>query len=142
MTKLKNNYVIDLNNVYSVSIFFEFCSETPMHVIAKNGEQIIKKSDFNELKWFPNPGAHEMVKFYDLNKGTMGEKLASTIIEYLDKNTKEPCMWLFPNNSVSVACKYHKDVDISKLLNHASRRDLERQINMRMVLENNKVTCK
>ena len=58
----------------------------------------------------------------------MGDKMASTVIEYLDKETGKPVLMLFPTT-----CYIFDGYENNYMqhLNHASRRDFEHQIKMR-----------
>ena len=58
----------------------------------------------------------------------MGEKLARTIVEYLDKDTRETVALLFPTNRV---VHNPMDPDFISRMNHATRRDFKRQMAIR-----------
>ena len=53
-------------------------------------------------------------------------KLASTIVEYLDKETGEPIAYLYPNCDI-VSEQYDTLPKLMARLNHATRQDLMRQ---------------
>lgn len=97
MTVLKNTYVVKIT---PVSEFFEQCDSTKFSIITINGQGIQQSSDFTEMKDFPNPAANFMARSFNNAKEIIGENLAQTIVEYLDKDTKEPVLILFPTNTV------------------------------------------
>ena len=70
-----------------------------------------------------------MVGVFDKLEPVMGTRLASTIVEYLDKETNEPVAMLFPTNEIM----YREDAshDFTSRLNHATRQDLKRQMSVR-----------
>jgi hypothetical protein len=61
----------------------------------------------------------------------LDKKTASTIIEYLDKDTNQPVLYVFPHG-VHINDGY--ETTYAKHLNHASRRDLDKQIKLRQEL--------
>ena len=61
----------------------------------------------------------------------MGEKMASTIVEYLDKETGRPVLMLVPT-TCHIFDGYENNY--MERLNHASRRDLEYQMRKREML--------
>lgn len=137
--KKKNTYVVHFSALNNLEVF-EYCDTTPMRVVTVNGKSVQNISGWASMTQFPNPGAHNMVTAFKKLQPIMGEKLASTIVEYLDKDTYEPVAMLFPTNEIM--CRTDV-VDFMKRLNHASRKDLNRQIQirdrmMRKMLENNK----
>lgn len=125
--KKKNTYVIDCSN-FDYLIFSEQPT-TPLIVLEKNGKPISSpdESKITPSIPFPNPCAYEMTSKYKEFKPIMG-KLAQTIVEYLDKDTNESIAILFPSNEIM----YRKDYpDFKKRLNHASRQDLKKQLEIR-----------
>ena len=58
----------------------------------------------------------------------MGEKIATQIIEYLDKRTGQPVLQVFPE-LIQIFDGYEENY--MSRLNHASRRDLKKQIALR-----------
>lgn len=58
----------------------------------------------------------------------MGERMSATIIEYLDKDNGKPVIQLYPESSYVFEEYKH---DYMSHLNHASRRDLLRQLALR-----------
>ena len=77
---------------------------------------------------FPNPLAGEMGSKHTMFKDILGEKISCEIIEYLDKTTNEPVALLFPHG-IYVFDKFGQNY--MSHLNHASRRDLEKRMNLR-----------
>lgn len=127
--KLKTTYVCQIKNTMMSPGVFSLCKTTPMPVVIVNGEQIQNTSGYISSQRFPNPGANNMtIHFKDLEP-IMGERLASTIVEYLDKTTKEPIICLYPTNDI--AFKGTSFEAAVERLNHATRRDLKRQIEKR-----------
>ena len=55
------------------------------------------KQETRTAQQFPIPCANRAVLKFTKTKEAMGEKLASTIIEYLDKYTLEPVAYIFPD---------------------------------------------
>ena len=148
--KKKNTYIVQLSNVLASFNAFAACQETPLPVIILNGEQIQKPGDWMASKQFPNPCATKMAHDFKYCKPIMGEKIASTIVEYLDKETNEPAVTLFPQNQtyfhksgISDIIKVTKqgeniniwfargaEIDLARL-NHASRQDFINQVLLR-----------
>lgn len=149
--KKKNTYIVKLNNVLIDLGMFELCKSTPIPVTTLNGKQVAQPDAFISCTMFPNPCASEMAKAFRHLKPVMGEKLASTVIDYLDKKTNRPVVTLFPQNQL-----YFHDIDDSGYveittalngdlclwlprgteqemtrLNHASKQDLFKQILLR-----------
>lgn len=125
--KKKNTYVIKQPVLDGYSAF-ELCQSTPLAVVTINGKPVDNKSGWLTSLDFPNPAAANMVKSFEKLKPIMGERLASTIIEYLDKETGEPVAMLFPTNEIM--CKTGKE-ELKKYLNHKTRQDLRRQTQIR-----------
>ena len=63
----------------------------------------------------------------------LGTKISTQIIEYLDKNTGKPVVQVYPD-SVHIFDGYEENY--MSHLNHATRRDLEKQIALRERLIN------
>lgn len=127
--KKKNTYVVNLDTTLCPLELFCLCENTPMAVVTLNGEKLQENTNWNGSMLFPNPPATTMVNMYKQLKPIMGKKLASTIIEYHDKETKEPITFLFPTNEISTS--YKSLEELKQRLNHATRQDLERQANIR-----------
>jgi hypothetical protein len=62
----------------------------------------------------------------------MGEKIASTIIEYLDKETNEPVVQLYPSSYYV----FNDDENFLNRLNHASKRNFQRELEKRLKIVN------
>ena len=103
--KKKNTYVVNLDTTLCPLELFCLCKNTPMAVVTLNGEKLQENTNWNGSMLFPNPPATTMVNMYKQLKPIMGKKLASTIIEYHDKETKEPITFLFPTNEISTSYK-------------------------------------
>ncbi len=125
--KKKNTYVVKFSAFANLDLF-EHCEYTPLTVVNVNGRPVKNMAGWIKATPFPNPCAHNMVSAYPKLKPIMGEKMACTIIEYLDKDTYEPVAMLFPTNEI--ICRTDL-VDFMTRLNHATRRDLNRQIQIR-----------
>lgn len=122
--KRKNTYVIQQNVFVGYSVF-ELCQSTPLAVVEINGKSLEQKTGWLNSLDFPNPGAIDMIKSFKVLEPVMGKKLASTIVEYLDKETGEPVAMLFPTNDIM----YREDLpDFLNRLNHMSRKDLHYQM--------------
>lgn len=126
MAKKKNTYSIKFSHLTNYDAF-ELCRHTPLVVVKKNGETI-EHGTWDATTPFPNPGAHEMGILFERMKGFMGEKIATTIIEYLDKDNGKPVLTLFPTYG-HVHDGYEND--FMAHLNHASRKDLAYQLLLR-----------
>ncbi len=126
--KRKNTYVITTSVLADLSLF-SACSSTPLVVVELNGKKVNQDTGWKSGTEFPNPGASDMVVAFKQLQPIMGEKLASTIVEYLDKETNEPVAMLFPTNDIM----YREDAgkNFTNRLNHATRQDLKRQMSVR-----------
>lgn len=129
--KKKNTYVLKISGLQSMPGIFAMCKSTPLPVIVKNGQQTQSESDWMAATSFPNPGALHMQMEYKFLEPYMGEKMASTIVEYLDKETGRPVLMLFPTT-----CHIFDGYENNYMehLNHASRRDLQYQMHKRGLL--------
>lgn len=127
--KRKNTYVVKYS-ILAKSMLFSGCDATPMYVVKINGKDTVDDGGWQEVTRFPNPAATEMVRNYDILKPVMGEKLSSTIVEYLDKKTGEPVAMLFPTNALLYRTELGEE-NFMQHLNHATRQDLKRQIGIR-----------
>lgn len=129
-TKKKNTYIIVFSPFYD-STLFSLCAKTPLEIAKTNGIKAEPRA-FAHLTQFPNPFACQMQHFYTIASES-DKKIASTIIEYLDKETGTPVAQLYPNG-------LHLFVGNQKTftdrLNHASRRDLAYQIKQRQEFMN------
>lgn len=125
--KRKNTYTIKYS-AFRDPCLWEWCSETPLYAAVINGQPQKNEGFCVELTQFPNPGAYYMAEQRHTLPQIMGEKMATTIIEYLDKETNKPVATIFPTY-VHIHDGYEKD--FNKHLNHATRKDLEYQILIR-----------
>lgn len=128
MTKKKKNTYIIRNKVMSDLNLFSLCRFTPLPVIEINGQKQENSTGWMSSTQFPNPAAHNLIIAFEQLKPVMGERLASTIVEYLDKDSLEPVALLFPTNEIMFRGKHD---EFMKRLNHASRQDLKRQQKIR-----------
>ena len=124
-SKKKNTYIIQLEKLFAQPELFDLCQSTPLIVVRKNGAETQNaRCGFMSATAFPNPGASEMVAKFKALKPVMQET-ASTIIEYLDKETGAPVIQLFPTHIQifeGFADNWYER------LNHASRRDFDFQL--------------
>lgn len=129
--KKKNTYILKISGLLITPGIFAMCKSTPLPVIVKNGEQTQSASGWMAATSFPNPGALHMQMEYKFLEPYMGEKMASTIVEYLDKETGKPVLMLFPTT-----CYIFDGYENNYMehLNHASRRDLQYQMHKRELL--------
>lgn len=125
--KNKNTYVVKI--IPHLNKQFSLCNEIPLAVVKLNGKPVQEDAGWMHSTRFPNPAAITMVEMYNDLKPIMGESLASTIVEYQDKETKRPIALLFPTNEMLARCESLEE--LSQRLNHATRHDLERQIKIR-----------
>lgn len=125
--KKKNTYVIAFN-VMAEPTLFGLCNSTPLPVIEINGIKQTSDSGFINGKQFPNPNAINFIHSHDILQNIMGERMSATIIEYLDKDNGKPVIQLYPESSYVFEEYKH---DYMSHLNHASRRDLLRQLALR-----------
>lgn len=125
--KKKNTYTVVFSG-FAPTNLFEMCKETPLGLATENGKQLPTEEGWVRCKQFPNPAATEMARNYPILREIMGEKLSTTIIEYLDKDTNTPILQLYPN---MVIIFDEREQDFKSRLNHASRRDFEYQLELR-----------
>lgn len=132
--KKKNTYIVKVNNLMADTSVFELCKYTPLPVTVLNGKDVQKPHNiWMGATKFPNPGAVCMQSEFKTIAPVMGPKIASTVIEYLDKANNRPVLTLFPT-SAYVHDGYENDY--MSHLNHASRRDLAHQIKIREQMMN------
>lgn len=131
--KKKITYVIEHSPFYDPTVW-QFCAKTQLCAAQINGKLTSINTGWKTLTPFPNPGAYDMAaQREDLFK-IMGEKMATTIIEYMDKETNKPVVTVFPTY-VHIHDGYEDNYQ--ERLNHMSRKDLNYQIMMRRrALEN------
>ncbi len=126
--KKKNTYIVRLNGMLMDSSLHSMCQTTPLPVVLKNGEPQSQDGGWIKCTQFPNPPAAKMQAQYNILQSYMTDRMACTIIEYLDKYTGEPVAFIFPTGEY-IPAKY-KDTYMSKM-NHATRRDFNRQLKLR-----------
>lgn len=129
--KKKNTYQVKFSP-FAPLHYFNGCKTTPMAVVILNGKQV-QTSGWLKCTDFPNPGASDMATKHTVLREIMGEKISTQIIEYLDKYTGKPVVQLYPE-MMYVFDGYEQDY--MSHLNHASRRDLNKQIALRERLIN------
>ncbi len=125
--KKKNTYLMRFDGLLCDTGSFELCKMPPLPVVKINGQEQPNSHGFVQCKQFPNPGAAQMQTRYPKFKTIMGD-MARMVIEYLDKNTNEPVAYLYPD-SLLVMDGYEEKYN--ECLNHATRRDLQKQIEKR-----------
>ena len=130
--KRKNTYTITFNTLINNGMFSN-CKQTPMPLITINGQKQDTNTGFIKSKPFPNPCANEMAVHHEQIAKSMGEKIATTIIEYLDKETNKPVIQLYPT-TFYIFEDYKKDY--LSHLNHATRRNFEYELRKRHQIHN------
>ena len=121
--KKKNVYNVKVKGLLLDWRVFEEKDKMPLTVVSINGKKVEERS-WNETVMFENPVAFETIRNFEQNIEIFGEKLASTIIVYNDKDTGEPVITLNPMLGVS-----HNDINVDiKRLNHEGRKDFFRQV--------------
>ncbi|MDW3024791.1 MAG: hypothetical protein R8N50_03865 [Alphaproteobacteria bacterium] len=125
--KKKNTYTVTFNALCQMELF-NLCAETPLPVISINGTPMNTNSGWMETKKFPNPCASDMTRNNKFLSEIMGQKISCQIIEYLDKETSQPVLQLYPK-ALYVFDGYEGNYESH--LNHASRQDLKKQIALR-----------
>ena len=130
-TKKKKNTIIVEMSSFNNPAYFSLCKRTPLRAIKINGDELKQpNTGWVNTMLFPNPCAAEM-KTISEQLSKVDSVVANTIIEYLDKDTGELVITLFPHGGVTED-KY--DEDYEQHLNHATRQDLKRQIELRRKL--------
>lgn len=130
--KKKNTYIAHFPKM-TIRGVFELSKCTPIAVSYINGEKQETHTGWLPAQMFPNPSANRAVLNFANAKKQMGETLASTIIEYLDKYTLEPVAYIFPDE-VYVCDGYKEESDkmyFLDRLNHATKRDFIREMEKR-----------
>ena len=130
--KKKNTYQIQFSTL-APAHFFCMCKATPLAVVVLNGKQVQENTGWLKCTEFPNPCACDMAKKHTVLREIMGDKISTQIIEYLDKETGKPVVQVFPE-MMHVFDGYEENY--MTRLNHASRRDLQKQIALRERLIN------
>ena len=128
--KKKNTYTIAFSAFYDATLF-SMCKNTPLGVVSLNGQQIQNNSGWISCTEFPNPCATRMAAKQHLLAEALGTKISTQIIEYLDKATGKPVIQVYPD-SFYIFDGYEENCMAH--LNHASRRDLNKQIELRKKL--------
>ena len=131
-SKKKHTYIAHFPKM-TIPGVFELCKCTPIAVSYINGVKQETRTGWLPAQQFPNPCANRAVLNFAKAKEQMGEILASTIIEYLDKYTLEPVAYIFPDEVY--ICDGYKD-ESDKMyfldrLNHATKRDFIREMEKR-----------
>lgn len=126
--KRKNTYVVHLDTEFNMPAFWEEFSKSPLTVLIKNGEKVQEVGRCMRCTKFPNPGAIQMHREYRY-LAQVDKKLASTVVEYLDKDTGAPVALLYPTDLY--VYEEYRDNDFLAHLNHASRQDFVRQMDLR-----------
>lgn len=129
--KKKNTYTITFNVMAQLDLF-DMCENTPLPIVCVNGQEY-PKTGFIQSRQFPNPCAADMAKKHSVLAEIMGDKISTTIIEYLDKETGKPVVQVYPE-MMHIFDGY--ETDYMSHLNHASRQDLKKQIAIRERLIN------
>lgn len=95
--KWKNVYIVEVSKNKD-EVLFEGCSHLPLRIKEKNGQELSDNIEWAPVMKFPNPGAYNLVQYYDLYAKKLGKRIAGTIIEYETKSGKK--LYLFPNNTL------------------------------------------
>lgn len=127
--KLKNTYTVKFSPFCDTGLFC-LCKTTPLAVIKLNGQTTQPSDGWLSCTMFPNPYASEMQAAYQ-DMAKFDEKTATTIIEYLDMSSGKPVLYIFPTG-MHIIDEYKNDY--ATHLNHATRRDIARQIKLRQKL--------
>ena len=123
--KKKNTYQIALSPLGGYDLF-ALCKTTPLAIACENGKNM--SDGWMKSKHFPTECAQDFAHMSAILRARLGKKISSTIIEYLDKDTGEPVAQLYPT-TLYVFDKY-EETYLSHL-NHATRRDLQKQMDIR-----------
>ena len=128
--KRKDTYIVTKDVMMDYNSF-AFCTEVPVAIKVKNG--VIEQSGWKTCKCFPTqPALHTMnnqPQFIEI----FGEKIATTIIEYHDKDTNTPVAQLYPDR-LYIFDGFENNYE--QRLNHATRQDLKYQMALRQKLLN------
>jgi len=124
-----NTYVVQISGLLIMRGAFKLCKTTPLPVIEKNGKKIQNANgDWIKGTHFPNSGATLMQEEYESLLPYMG-KMANTIIEYLDKDTKKPVLQLFP--TTMYIFDGYDEKNFASHLTPATKANFEREIALR-----------
>lgn len=112
--KHKNTYIVKPTFLHKFKIIDKF-SQCPIPVVSINGQRV------------KNAFASIILSGRTIRQITESESTTTTykITEYLDKQTLKPILTLLPNNNLLGTS------DAVNRLNHASRRDLYYQMNLK-----------
>ena len=89
--KDKNTYVV---KIPGSAFYYETQRSTPFIIETINGEPVVGQTNGLMRLDFPNPAAYKMACSFKIFKPVMGEKLARTIVEYLDKDTRRIALFI------------------------------------------------
>ena len=128
--KKKNTYQIKFSP-FAQADLFSLCKNTPLAVVVLNGKQVQENNGLLSCTEFPNPCATRMAANQRFLSEALGSKISTQIIEYLDKATGKPVIQVYPD-SFYIFDGYEENCMAH--LNHASRRDLNKQIELRKKL--------
>lgn len=123
--KKKKTIVIKFSPLYDTTLF-QGRKSTPLAIVKENSTKIQNESGWLKCTEFPNPCAYHMAAEYKILAPIMGE-LASTITEYMDKETGQPVLMLFPTTDVYIFDSFEENY--MSRLNHASRRNFYYRVN-------------
>ena len=131
MKHIKNTYVFEIN--HNVAGRFErgLFNPAELAVVRKNGEHTYSQKNILTDGTVDASHMHNMIQCYDMLEPHMGI-IAATAIEYLDKDTGNPVIILFPASAH--ICREYDHKTYSNHLNHAARRDLAYQIQLRNIM--------
>lgn len=132
--KLKKTYEAKFDGLMVDLSFWSECESTPLPVIKINGQPVRNTGTWMNATKFQNPGASEMLQLYKSPKWReiVGEKYATTIVEYLDKDTGEPALQIYPSGIALALLVDSTDEQsfesyIKNHFNHATRQDITKQ---------------
>ncbi len=130
--KHKTTFVIEtIQYLNDDSIFkTDILNKTCLTMGILNGHKLRNNIYKIHKSFFPNPGATALIKNFDILAPVMGAKMAATIIEYNDTVNDDPVVTLYPDGSIHIEEPYNL-FTYRKFLNHATRRDLKYQRNLR-----------
>ena len=128
--KKKNTYQIQFSPLVQDDLF-SLCKNTPLAVVVLNGKQVQETYGWLSCTEFPNPCATRMAANQRFLSEALGSKISTQIIEYLDKATGAPVIQVFPD-TFYIFDGYEENYMAH--LNHASRRDLKKRIELRQKL--------
>jgi hypothetical protein len=89
--KLKNTYVVRVNNVLIDYSVFDMCQTVPMALRRNNGE--VFNDGWLPAHQFPIEIARDVVS---MSKSKPNDEMSATVIEYMDKHNRKPFVYLGP----------------------------------------------